>query len=228
MFRKTRESLSESMSNEVFADMSLDDFSKFVQTAAKENIGLIPPWSIFVQALDLYRSGNESGAIAKWQEVIGASDVESRVTLQAWHFLRLAGLMPPPDQAKQVLGVVAEIPVSGGRDLLAAFRDGDIRYYNHAGGAAFVEQNANDVIELAARAWLDVGSTLVGSIGPWDEPALPELKKGDARITMLTPSGPHFGQAPLSVLERDPNAAAFLSRATSLLLPVVEVVKSRR
>ena len=37
------------------------------------------------------------------------------------------GLPPPPDGAKLVLGAVAEMPVNGAHDLLAAYREFGIR-----------------------------------------------------------------------------------------------------
>ncbi len=60
--------------------------------------------------------------------------LESRHYLQAWHFLRAAGIQPPEQWAQFVLGVVVEVGMPGGADLVAAYADGSARFYSHAGG----------------------------------------------------------------------------------------------
>jgi hypothetical protein len=137
--------------------------------------------------------------------------------LQAWHFLRQANEQPPADRAKRALGVVAEVPVSRAHDLLAAYRDGSARYLNFAGGAVVWEDRSVTDIQAAIEGWLAVGQAIADSIGPWDEPRLPPLPEGYARVIVLTPSGPHLGQGPAPALLADPTAGSFLNAATSLM-----------
>jgi hypothetical protein len=70
---------------------------------------------------------------------------------------------------------------------------------------------------------LEHGRILVSRIGPLTEPQLPPLVQGDARLMVLTPSGPHFGQGPLSALGSDPMARPVLDAAFKLLNAVVSV-----
>jgi hypothetical protein len=111
-------------------------------------------------------------------------------------FLRRAGRQPPASEAKRALGVVAEMPVNDGHDVLAAYEDGSCRYLNHSGSAAVVEDRSIEAVQLAVRAWLDVGRSLAAVIGPWERSELPAVLPGHMRIMVLTPSGPHFGQRP--------------------------------
>ena len=57
--------------------------------------------------------------------------------------------------------------------------------------------------------------------GTWDQPALPPVPVGHARVMVLTPGGPHFGQGPAAALLADPMAGRFLAAATSLLQLIV-------
>jgi hypothetical protein len=93
------------------------------------------PWDSFERARQLARAGHRDEAVRIWQQIASAPGLESRQTLQAWHFLRQAGQLPPPDQARHVLGVTVEMPVRKGHDLLAAYRDGTARYLNYSGKA---------------------------------------------------------------------------------------------
>jgi hypothetical protein len=194
----------------IYGDLPVDDWGPEGAGTHGE------PWSSFERARRLFHAGQTAEAAQIWLSITLADGYESRHTLQAWHFLRQAGHEPPAERAKLVLGVVAEIPVDGGHDLLAAYRDRTARYLNHAGGAVIWDQPVPE-IDSAIDEWLASGQAIANAIGPWDEPALPPLPAGHARAMMLTPSGPHFGQGPGASLFADPVAGAFLSAATKLL-----------
>ena len=59
-------------------------------------------------------------------------------------------------------------------------------------------------------------------IGPLDQPAFPPLPAGHARVTVLTPSGPHLGQGPAEALPADPMGGPFLIAATNVLRLLVD------
>jgi hypothetical protein len=177
------------------------------------------PWRSFDLARSAMQRGDPAEAEHLWRGVADSADVESRVMLQAWHLLRSIGVGPPGDIAKHVLGVVAEVAVPDGHDLLAAYEDGSVRYLNYSGAATIIEERIPEV-EAPARDLLSMGQEIAEAIGPWDGP-LPPLPAGHSRITMLTPLGPHFGQGPDDVLGADPSAAAFLDAATRTLVAVV-------
>lgn len=173
-------------------------------------------------------SGRIADATKIAEELAGTEDIDSRVVLEAWYFLRLVGAVPPADRAKQVLGVVAEFPTSGGLDLLAAYADGGVRYLHHGGSAAIIEDQSLTEVNEAVQRWLASGAVLAGVIGPWDQREIPVLPRGQARISVLTPSGRHFGQSTLEALQSQPLAAQFLTPACELLLLVVDLAKSNR
>lgn len=181
------------------------------------------PWTSFAQARTLWQSGDSQGAVTIWQNIASMGGIESRQTLQAWHFLRSEGVVPEPDVAKLVLGVLAEVPVQTGHDVLAGYRDGSVRYLNYSGKAAVVEDRSLLDIQNPLREWLAVAQEMVGAIGPWVDPKLPTLPAGHLRVMMLTPSGPHFGQGPNAALSSDPAVARFLNAAVKLLKPVVQI-----
>ncbi|MFO1459067.1 MAG: hypothetical protein U1G08_06625 [Verrucomicrobiota bacterium] len=122
--------------------------------------------------------------------------------------------------AKQVLGVVIEVSMPQGLDLLAAYPDCSARYYNYS-GAGVVWEHPDDSIDGEINQLLDVAREVVTRIGPWngERPAAPE---GDVvRLCFLTPSGLHFGQGPMGVLGRDPMGGKVIHFATVLMQSLI-------
>jgi hypothetical protein len=187
------------------------------------NAGQGEPWDRFSAARQAVQSSELEAAVAIWSAIGASPGLESRQYLQAWTFLREAGHPPPPDEAKKVLGVVAEVPVNDAHDVLAAYQDGSCRYLNHSGKVAVIDDRSITDVERAVGTWLTVGRALAQITGPWDHPQLPSVPAGHMRIMVLTPSGPHFGQGPADQLMADPTAASFVGAATALLQIVVKL-----
>jgi hypothetical protein len=201
----------------IFGDITLDDWVP----GSRGPHG--PPWDAFERARQLASQGDLRGASDIWWQIAFAEGLESRFTLQAWHFLRGTGRQPPADRAKIVLGSVIEMPLFGREhDLLAAYRDGSARYLNYSGKAVVVEDRSDDRIQNAIQAWIEVAQYVANGIGPWTGQTLPNLPREHVRITMLTPSGPHLGQGPERVLSADPIAGPFIATATALLQLIVD------
>jgi hypothetical protein len=179
------------------------------------------PWASFERAQRLSQTGKPGDAAAIWRQIASGEGLESRHVLQAWHFLRQAGQAPPADGAKLALGAVAEMPVNGAHDLLAAYRDGSARYLNYSGKAVVFQDRSVAPIQGAIDSWLAVAQQIASVIGPWDQPQIPPVPAGHARVMVLTPSGPHFGQGPAAALQADPMAGSFLGAAASLLQLIV-------
>jgi hypothetical protein len=176
--------------------------------------------ALFVAARQAALAGDIDGAIDRWQAIAGRRDVEARHRLQAWTALRAHGVEPSDDVGRAVLGVVVEVPVGEGLDVLAAYADGSVRYLNHAGGASIVDEPP---LAMAADvdALLAVGQQLAERVGAWDGGALPALPDGHARLVLLTPAGFRFGQGPGADLFADDGAAAVFAAAARLLQDVV-------
>jgi hypothetical protein len=195
----------------LFGDVTIDQWVGKAASIERE------PWRSFARSAEAMQENRRNDAIGLWQEVAGSAKYESRQILQAWHFLRGAGVAPPPEVADQVLGVVFERPVNTGRDTLAAYGDGSARYLNYSGKIIVWEDRAVAAVQAAIHDWLAVGQDVVGVVGAWDQPKLPALPVGHARLVMLTPGGHHFGQGPVEPLVVDPVARGFVAAATALM-----------
>jgi hypothetical protein len=136
---------------------------------------------------------------------------------------RFSGWAAPVD-AKQVLGVVVEVGLEGGLDLLAAYADHTARYYNYS-GAGVVWEHADASLDAQIDVLLACGQTISDVIGPWEgeRPAPPPT--GEVRINLLTASGLNFGQAPFEVLSRDSLAGPALAAATALMQSLIAKTK---
>lgn len=178
------------------------------------------PWSAFASARFHLAEGRKDKAIAAWQQILAHPGLEARHYLQAWHFLREQGQQAPPALAKEVLGVVIEVAMPQGLDLLAAYPDHSARYYNFS-GTGVVWEHPDDSLNGEIDQLLEVAREVVARIGPWDgaRPAAPE---GDVvRLGFLTPSGLHFGQGPMGVLGRDPMGGKVIHFATVLMQALI-------
>jgi len=178
------------------------------------------PWSAFIAARQDVGRGDREAAAKKWLELVNHPGLEPRHYLQAWHFLRIAGHQAPAGIAKQVLGVVVEVGMEGGLDLLAAYPDYSARYYNFS-GAGIVWEHPADTLNEKIDALLEASSRVVAQIGVWKSPRPPAPQTGQVRLNFLTPSGLHFGQAQLELMSKDPIGGEVLYRAGALMQALI-------
>ncbi len=122
-----------------------------------------------------------------------------------------------------VWGVVVEVGMSGGLDLLAAYANATARYYNYSGRAVIWER-ADASLDGAIVDVLRAAVKIVPYIGLSDEPHRPAPSTSDARLTILTPDGFCFGEGPLDVLGRDQMASSLLGPATALMTKLTRLV----
>ena len=183
------------------------------------------PWSSFAQARVLLAAGETQTAQQCWFEIVHNPELESRHHLQAWMFLRAQGEQPPDSYAKHVLGVVVEIGMPEGLDLLAVYEDGGARYYNHAGGGVALDEPPEGLAQ-AIEALLAAASDVVVQLGPWEgeRPGPPTAEH--ARLAFLTPSGLHFGEGGVETLSADPVGGPVLARATEVVAQLVGLTES--
>ncbi len=147
-----------------------------------------------------------------------ASDisVEGRIRALAYNWLRTNGQTVP---AKQLLGVIVEVPLAGGLDVLAVFADGGVRYINQTGKLSVFEGVPN--LQPVAFRLLKASGPIVASIGPWEKSRLPPPTTGKIRLTFVVSDGLYFGEGLMSVMQREPLAAPVIQHATELLQLVV-------
>jgi hypothetical protein len=179
------------------------------------------PWASFVAARRSAAAGDRATALRTYQAILAMPALEARHYLQAYHGLRGLGIQPPADKAKHVYGVVVEVALPEGLDIVAAYEDGTARYYNYS-GAGVVWERPDDSLDETVAALLAVGRTVAQQIGPWEQARPPAPPPDEARISMLTPSGLYFGQAPFGTLVRDPLGGPLLYRAQVLMEKLIE------
>jgi len=177
------------------------------------------PWRSFDHAAASIDRQDRGAAIQAFEGILTQSDLESRHYLQAWTSLRQLGIQAPGSQAKHLYGIVLDLPVSGGLDTLAAYEDRGARYFNFS-GKAVIWDRPNPSLDGEIEGLLAASRELLGKIGPW-EGVRPPLPHGLARISLLTPSGLHFGEAAPALLFRDPMAAPVLQAATRLMQALI-------
>jgi hypothetical protein len=179
------------------------------------------PWRGFARAKEYIEAGQPQQAIDELKEISETADFESRHYLQAWHSLNELGVSPPEHQSKEVYGVVVEVAMQGGLDIVAAYADHTARYFNFS-GAAIIWENPDDSIINVVDALLDAGRNIIHNIGPWEGTRPPAPPNGQARINILTPSGLHFGQAPLNALANDGMAGPIINAASNLMQALIQ------
>lgn len=184
------------------------------------------PWTSFSTASNFLGQGDRAGAISTLRTIVDQPGLESRHYLQAWCGLRELGVQPPADRAKHVYGVVVDVPVNTGLDTLAAYEDRHARYLNFS-GAAILWEAPDTRMDGHIEELLSAGRKLAELIGPW-EGSRPAVPPGQARISLLTSSGLHFGQAPLAALTEDPMAAPLFDAATRLMQALIRVTDASR
>jgi hypothetical protein len=134
------------------------------------------------------------------------------------------GVNPPPEKAKDVLGVVVEVAMKRGLDLVAGYADHHARYYNYSGAGVVWERPAG-TLDAAIDDLLRVGAVVARAIGPWKEARPPAPPEGNARINLLVPSGLHFGEAPLDTLARDRLGGPVIASAFRLMQELIKLTK---
>jgi hypothetical protein len=184
------------------------------------------PWHRFAAAARCHAAGDATGVVRELTSIVAMPGLESRHYLQVWHGLRNAGAPPPGDEAKHVYGVVVDVPSQAGLDTLAVYEDRRARYVNFT-GKILVWEASEPTIDRLIDDVLSVGRTIANRIGPW-KGERPPIPRDHARVSLLTPSGIHFGQAPRDLLFRDPMAGPLLNAAAKLLKVLVEMATKDR
>jgi hypothetical protein len=87
------------------------------------------------------------------------------------------GVPPVQDIAKNVFGVVVEVGMKNGPDLVAGYADHHARYYNYS-GVAVIWERPDGSLDAPIDELLRVGSAVAQIIGPWQETRHPAPSEG--------------------------------------------------
>lgn len=204
----------------LFGDLPFDHWPR--ETTAKED-----PWRSFVEARNCLKAGDKAEAIRILRGIQASVGLESRHYLQAWQFLRELGVQPAAEQAKRLYGVIVEVGLDAGVDIVVAYADHTARYFNYT-GAAIIWERADASLDQTLGSLLEAGRVVVEQIGPWDKARPPAPGNGSVRINLLTPSGLHFGQGPFEVLAKDPMGGPVIGFATRLMQELIAKTKESK
>lgn len=144
---------------------------------------------------------------------------EGRVRYLAYSRLRQLG---QPVAPKRLLGVIIEVPLSGGLDVLAAYSEGGVRYLNQSGKLALYE--GVDSLQPLVRKLFAASSPLVQQIGATDQPRRPAPTGSNVRLTFLVSDGLFFGEGPMAAMQRDPLGGPVIQGGVELLQASVALV----
>jgi hypothetical protein len=181
---------------------------------------------LFCDNIDLYSSESKSLSypwdvlfskkpdIEKLKAITIDETLDSRQKILAFHLL--LSLHKATDE-KELLGVIIEVGLQEGLDVLAAFKDGTARYINHSEKMLIWETRTDQSDQLISKLFAD-SRNVVNRIGPWDKERKPFPANGMIRLTFLVSDGLYFGEGPFEVLEKDAMGGPVINSATQLMI----------
>jgi hypothetical protein len=200
----------------VFADQDLDEVVALQKDSPLDDPA--SPWPRLASAARLRREDPEA-AIAELQQVLELPGLETRVELWTWTALRALGVAPDARVADTVQGVVVELPAGDGRDTVAVFRDGTMRYFDRTGRAAFWDPreraSAPETAELVRRPIALAERLTPAERGPV-APARPAPAPGTVRVSFLTFGGIRRRDVPAAALAAGDPLAAVVSAGSEV------------
>lgn len=181
------------------------------------------PWVSFVRARTALARQRTQEAVALLLEIRQRTGLESRHYLVAWKALRGVGVQPSPEEAVRVFGVVVEVGLEGGEDIVAGYAAGTARYLNYS-GAGVVWEAPDDALRVLITRLMAGGADVARQVGVWTGPLPPPVAHGEARLSVLTPAGLRFGQASLEALMGDGLAGPTMAAAFELMTALSNAV----
>ena len=229
------------MFRKILAGLGIGSAQAPAQAAAKPQAPRYSPYRndacnfiynlLFCDNLEMFRNAHGNDRDGPWAAILADTPAaaalraitadagqESRVRVLAFNRLRESGQAVAE---KRLLGVIIEVPLDGGLDVLAVFEDGRIRYINQSEKMSIYEATppefADVVRDLFARS-----DEVVRQIGPWEDARLPPPTNGNVRLNFLVSDGLYFGEGPMSLFIHDAKAGPVLAAARELLVRIVD------
>lgn len=205
-----------------------DLFSKKPAKAAPyKNEGINTVYDLlFCDKVQLYKKTNNEPDVYPWTillaekpdpaELVKVSldtTLESRARALACNLLIAARAKP---DRKEIFGVITEVALPGGLDVLAAYSDRTARYINHSEKLLVWETRSEKSDEIIARLF-QASVQVVNQIGPWHKERRPFPTGGAVRLSFLVSDGLYFGEARFEVLQVDPMGGPVINVAAELM-----------
>lgn len=165
---------------------------------------------------------SETSTIADFQKIIDDKNSDSRSKVLAYNRQLSKGHQP---EKKELLGVIIEVGLDDGLDVLASFSDGTARYINQT-GKIIIWETTDETSNQLTQDLFAKSQEILKQIGPWDKPRRPHPKKDTARITLLVSDGLYFGEGPIDILFNDPLASPALASGTELMQYLIKKVEN--
>ena len=178
--------------------------------------------SLFSDALALVDRGAADEARAKLRTLLAGEGHSSRDRLQACSALRELG-EAPDEKLLAPLGIVVEVGLDAGLDLLSVYDDHRAFYVNHSGRSVDWDR-PDGSLDAFAEPVLEAARALLPRMGtPWKGPKRAPAVRGHVRLNIVTPAGLRFGEGPHEEMARHPMGGPLLLMATRLMVRLTEV-----
>jgi len=173
----------------LFADLKLEDYYFEPAFVGQDQ----PSFAVgrLANAQTLFARGSMDEAIGCLKEVCASDSVETRYKLLAWWNLRRFGLAPDSTDGKVVRGVVLEVMVKGGIEVLAVYEDCSARYINFSGKMIIWDRKGTEIDSLSQTALIAASRAL-----DYGSPEYTNFPQTDLlRATFLTYAGNRRAEA---------------------------------
>lgn len=165
------------------------------------------------------QTGDRAAALGSLRTLLATPGLGARETLRVWTLIRSLGEAPPADQSKRVLGVIVESGIGSSVLSIAAYADGQPRYFLSTGGGVIGETwtaeetgTVQEIVHLAQE--------LVDGMAPTEDRTLP--KPGRVRFTVLTPGGSFGDEDSFSTLSQGQGRWAKVFAASDKLVGLLD------
>ena len=189
---------------------------------------------LFCDSVELFKKENIKEKNSPWREIfadkfnakelqalVDSNTTESRVKILAYNKMRDNKIEVP---SKKLYGVIVEVNMPQGLDVLASFADGSARYINYSEKIAVVDGVPN-IFEKHIQAVLDASQNIVDKIGVWDKERLAPPAVGNMRFTFLCSDGLYFGEGSMEAIQSDALSQPLFMSAVGLLRELTDKVK---
>ncbi|MCJ7694713.1 MAG: hypothetical protein MUO40_04725 [Anaerolineaceae bacterium] len=180
----------------------------------------------FCDDLSLFKENYHGEVQGIWQSLFSEStsnddlrkiahdhNLETRLRILAYKALNKCG---QPEPEKELLGVIVEVGLEKGLDMLAAYIDHRARYINQS-GKVIIWELEDPIVDALIDELFSAARQVWPKIGPWEQPRLAPPPKGAMRLTFLVSDGLYFGQGDILTLQNDPLGGAVVASGTKLL-----------
>ena len=183
-------------------------------------------WYHIIGAFTRYKAGRMLEAKMELRRVADMQNVDSLITLWAWNVLQDWGQQPDDDLAQKVLGVVMEVGLDKGIDVMAAYNDGTSRYVSRT-GSMIAWDDHGDLNNDLARKIVAAAQTIVNQLPASTADAA--TTTGNVQFSVLTIGGIRGITAPMNELSRAASPLSSLFNASKeLLISLIKTVEESK